>query len=88
MLGLNHEGLKFIVIRKFSKKNSRIILYENAICHMFYLSKVLLFKISSYHDIAEILLNLALNTNQSIDQAGRSHYQLAAVLHVFPEPVK
>ena len=83
MLGLNHEGLKFIVIRKFSKKNSRIILY-----FMFYLSKVLLFKISSYHDIAEILLNLALNTNQSIDQAGRSHYQLAAVLHVFPEPVK
>jgi hypothetical protein len=26
--------------------------------------------------------------NQSINQAGRSHYQLAAVLHVFPEPVK
>ena len=83
MLGLNHEGLKFIVIRKFSKKNSRIILY-----FMFYLSKVLLFKISSYHDIAEILLILALNTTQSINQAGKSHYQLAAVLHVFPEPVK
>ena len=59
---------------------------------MFYLSKVLLFKISSYHDIAEILVDLALNTNQSINQsinqAGRSHYQLSAVLHVFPEPVK
>jgi hypothetical protein len=55
---------------------------------MFYLSKVLLFKISSYHDIAEILLILVLNTNQSINQAVKSHYQLAAVLHVFPEPVK
>jgi flagellar biosynthesis/type III secretory pathway ATPase len=36
---------------------------------MFYLSKVLLFKISSYHDIAEILVDLALNTNQSINQS-------------------
>jgi hypothetical protein len=35
---------------------------------MFYLSKVLLFKISSYHDIAEILVDLALNTNQSTKQ--------------------
>jgi hypothetical protein len=34
MLGLNHEGLKFIVIGKFSIFFSRIILYENAICHV------------------------------------------------------
>jgi hypothetical protein len=38
---------------------------------MFYLSIVLLFKISSYHDIAEILVDLALNINQSINQPSR-----------------
>jgi hypothetical protein len=86
MLGLNPEGLKFIVIGKFSIFFSRIILYENAICHVLSIQSFALqnFFIPRYSwNIGRFGIK-----HQSINQAGRSHYQLAAVLHVFPEPVK
>jgi hypothetical protein len=58
MLGLNHEGLKFIVIGKFSKKNSRIILYENAIRHVLSIQN---FALQNYSKILFLYISCFIN---------------------------